>query len=107
MRAMSKKVDKYALLLFEDYQRLLKSHEKAGSGIIAAKTLYHSEEGGLSEAPPPLNKHQPTQVGEKSTAASNSSPAAADTSKATATSAEGETDSDHWGQHWESLHFAK
>ena len=85
---MTQRVDKYALLPFEDYQRLLKAHEKAGSGIIAAKTLDHSNEGGLTESPPALNKQHAPE--EKATpAASANRSGSKQTSKASDTGVAG------------------
>lgn len=100
------KVDKYALLGFDDYLRLIKSHEKGGGGITAAKTLFHSNEGGLSEAPPAPNKQEAGQSPKEAasdTPASKTEPPAK-TSKA---SAESGGESGDWSSTWENLHFAK
>ena len=106
-----KKVDKYALLPFDDYQRLLKSHQTSGSGIIAAKTLYHSNEAGLTEVPPPLNKHATSQSAPPNVSSSSNSSSGSSTSKQAPLAAKSKASADSvkgdWGHHWESLYFAK
>ena len=109
-------VDKYVLVRFEDYQRLI-SAQVASRQHLDTKTYYHSQEGGLSESRPQGAEQRPegqlattikSSAGGQLSGGGGQSPASKeviDSGEESGPEVAGNGTS--WFDIWEGLHFEK
>ena len=103
------KIDKYALIPFADYLRLLQSAHGEQRGPTTAKIFYHSEAGGLSESGGDNSRQKPSAPQKLSGGKQKQSPPPPP-SQSQVAAGEGHSGQSGgaggWGSgNWEALHF--
>ena len=111
-------IDKYILLRYEDYERLISNHPNIEMQIDK-KTLYHSDAGGLTQNAPSVNGDQragKSVISASGAGSSGNAPRIKTTAGTIATKAAsspshaergGEEVGANWFDVWESLHFSR